>query len=102
MSAGWREPWWIPDESPGGLGDPEVWIDAHALDHYGGMHPPLVAHVLAGNGGGPWIGRQLRFGNYPGADAAETVYLVVARRHSTGNDGRPYYVVKLPGLGGTP
>lgn len=92
MSAGWREAWWIPDESPGGLGDPEVWIDAQALDHHGGMHPPLIRDVLKGNGGGPWIGQLIRFGRYPGTAAADVTYMVVARRHSQANGGRPYYV----------
>ena len=95
MSEGWREPWWIPSESPGGVGDPEVWIDAATLDSYGGKNPSLVAHVLSGNGGGPWIGAQLRFGNYPGAGGADLVYMVVARRFSTANGGHPYYVARI-------
>lgn len=94
---GWREPWWIPDESPGGIGSAEVWIDAHALDHYGGQAPHVIRAMLltAGNGaGGPWIGQQLQFGNYPGA-SGEIVYMVVARRHSGANSGRPYYVARV-------
>jgi hypothetical protein len=96
-SSGWREPWWIPDESPGGLGDEEVWIDAQALDARGGMSYLMVQHVLRGNGGGPWIGQLIRFGNFPGSRDADTVYMVVARRHSRANDGRPYYVARFPG-----
>ena len=98
---GWRGPWWIPGESPGGIGAPEVWIDAHALDHHGGMHPPLVAAVLAGNGGGPWIGRQLQFGNFPGAGQAAVTYMIVARRwDAEHNNGQPYYVAKVTGQAG--
>jgi hypothetical protein len=97
---GWRGPHWIPAESPGGLGAPEVWIDAHTLDHHGGMHPPLVTAVLAGNGGGPWIGRLLQFGNFPGEDDMVT-YMIVARRwHSDHNHGQPYYVARVPGQAG--
>lgn len=100
---GWREPWWIPGESPGGIGAPEVWIDAHALDNHGGMSPSMVAWVLAGNGGGPWIGKLLQFGGYPGADAGMITYMIVARRwRSEHNNGQPYYVARIPGQpGGT-
>ena len=106
MSEGWRDPWWIPDESPGGVGDPEVWIDAQALDEYGGKNPRLVASVLAGNGGGPWIGSLLRFGTVPhlrlparvtGRDYPDSIlYMIVARRFSQANAGRPYYVARVP------
>ena len=94
MDEGWREAWWIPDESPGGIGAPEVWIDAGTLDNYGGKDPAIVAHVLAGNGGGPWIGALLRFGKYPGADEV-VIYMIVARRwDNSANGGRPYYVAR--------
>ena len=91
---GWREPWWIPAESPGGIGDPELWIDAGTLDEYGGKDPALIRHVLAGNGGGPWIGVLLKFRKLPGSPAVDMTYMVVARRHSHANAGRPYYVVR--------
>jgi len=97
---GWREPPWILTESPGGLGAPEVWIDAHTLDHHGGMHPPLVTMVLAGNGGGPWIGRMLQFGSFPGTEEGYVTYMIVARRHSGANYGRPYYVARQADPGG--
>ena len=100
MSGGWREPWWIPDESPGGIGDPEVWIDAATLDEYGGKSPELIRSVLAGNGGGPWIGSMLRFGKVPHGSAPrqvpDAVYMIVARRFSAANHGRPYYVARVP------
>lgn len=100
---GWREPAWIPDESPGGIGEPEVWIDAQSLDHHAGLDPRIVSTVLAGNGGGPWIGRLLQFGRYPGADRDELTYMIVARRWRNGhNRGQPYYVARIPGeAGGT-
>lgn len=106
MTQGWREPWWIPDESPGGIGDPEVWIDAGALDSYGGKNPQLVASVLAGNGGGPWVGALLRFGRLPDGHPPQQVfdrdypdsiiYMIVARQYSHANAGRPYYVARVP------
>jgi hypothetical protein len=62
--------------------------------------------VLAGNGGGPWIGRHLQFGSYPGAESDEITYMIVARRWiSEHNHGQPYYVARIPGPpepGGTP
>lgn len=106
MNGGWREPWWIPDESPGGIGDPEVWIDAATLDEYGGKSPELIRSVLAGNGGGPWIGSVLRFGKIPHAHLPagvldrgypdSVIYMIVARRFSAANHGRPYYVARVP------
>jgi hypothetical protein len=97
VTGGWREPWWIPAESPGGIGDPEVWIDAATLEEYGGKNPELVQSVLAGNGGGPWIGALLRFGKVPQAPAAGCIiYMIVARRFSAANAGRPYYVARVP------
>lgn len=97
---GWRGPGWILAESPGGLGAPEVWIDAHALDHHSSL-APLIATVTAGNGGGPWIGRMLQFGRYPGAERDEITYMIVARRHSSANRGQPYYIAKIPDQGET-
>lgn len=98
---GWRGPAWIPDESPGGLGAPEVWIDAHSLDCHSGL-APVTATVTAGNGGGPWIGRMLQFGHYPGAERDEITYMIVARRWDRDrNRGQPYYVAKIPDQGET-
>jgi hypothetical protein len=106
VTEGWREPRWIPDESPGGIGDPEVWIDAQALDEQSGKDPRMIAGVLAGNGGGPWIGALLRFGKVPHRRPPQQVfdkdypdsviYMVVARRFSQANAGRPYYVARVP------
>jgi hypothetical protein len=106
VTQGWREPWWIPDESPGGIGDPEVWIDAGALDNYGGKNPQMVASVLSGNGGGPWVGALLRFGRLPDGRPPQQVfdrdypdsiiYMIVARQYSHANAGRPYYVARVP------
>jgi hypothetical protein len=96
-AGGWREPAWIPAESPGGIGAPEVWIDAHALDYHHSGKLPTITLVLHGNGGGPWIGRLLQFGSYPGAEAEEITYMVVARRWiSEHNHGQPYYVARIP------
>jgi hypothetical protein len=96
---GWREPAWIPAESPGGIGAPEVWIDAHALDHHSAP-PPAITMVLHGNGSGPWVGRALQFGQVPGADWDEVTYMIVARRwRSEHNHGQPYYVARIPETG---
>lgn len=107
MDEGWRGPWWIPDESPGGIGDPEVWIDAMALDEYGGRDAWLARTVLAGNGGGPWIGSMLRFSQVPRGQIARevrdpaapgVVYMIASRRWERDvNHGRPYYVARIPG-----
>jgi hypothetical protein len=94
VDGGWRGAWWILAESPGGIGDAEVWVDATALDFYGAREPEVIQATLAGNGGGPWIGALLRFGNYPGA-AGDITYMVVARRwDKDANRGQPYYVAR--------
>jgi hypothetical protein len=82
---------WLAQDSPGRPGDRELWIDADAMDYGGGMEPSIVEHVLRSGGGGPWIGQPVRF---PGGTCPETVYLVVSRRTSQANLGRPYYVLK--------
>lgn len=81
---------WVTRDSPGRLGEPEVHIDASALDVEGGLDPDLVRYVLDGGGGGPWIGREVRC---PGSGTPDARYMVVSRRTSTANLGRPYYVL---------
>lgn len=80
----------LVDGSPGKPGDPELWLDAQSLDHYGGLDPDLVRFVLDGGGGGPWIGRLVRF---PAWGVPDVTYLVVSRRMSLFNRGEPYYVL---------
>jgi hypothetical protein len=84
----------LAGESPGKPGDPELWLDAQALDYHGGLDPGLVQFVLAGGGGGPWIGQLVRL---PAWGAGDTVYLVVSRRISRQNRGEPYYVLRRQG-----
>lgn len=94
-----RKPiWWIPQHSPGALGDPELWIDESAMDMYGrGDAAPAV--IVTGGGdlayGGPWIGAVIRFDAYPGLDRP-VVYQIRSRRHDQHNLGRPYYVARWP------
>ena len=91
--------WWIPDESPGGLGDPEIWIDEAALDMYarGDAEPAVTVTPPAGRD--PRItsraGAVIRFNQYPGMPAP-VVYVIAVRRWSRANGGRPYYVCKWP------
>jgi hypothetical protein len=91
--------WWIADESPGGLGDPEIWFDEAALDMYGrGDAAPAVTVTREGQGEaapGSWLGAVIRFTRHPGL-AAPAVYEICSRRWSRANDGRPYYVAKWP------
>ena len=68
-----------------------------ALDSYGAREPEVVRAVLAGNGGGPWIGVLLQFGNYYLGAGDGITYMVVARRWDRdANRGQPYYVARVP------
>lgn len=85
--------WWIADESPGGLGDRELWMDEAALDMYarGDAEPAVtVRDPEAG-----LIGAVIRFSQYPGL-RVPVVYKIISRRWSQANDGRPYYVLAWP------
>jgi hypothetical protein len=88
---GW---WWIPDEAPGGIGGPELWMDSAALDSYGHDGGPLVTVSPASPG--TWIDALVRFSGFPGLEAP-CVYIVDVRRTSGANLNRPYYVLKQPG-----
>jgi hypothetical protein len=92
--------WWIADESPGGLGDPEIWVDEAALDMYGRGDSAPVVTVTGGRDyeardGNWWSGAVIRFGPQPGL-ASAAVYVIVSRRWSQANGGRPYYVLAWP------
>jgi hypothetical protein len=94
---GWRGPSWIPGESPGGIGAPEIWIDAGTLDSYRRLASAVspLMEVLAGNGGSSWVGRLLQFSRYPGTEDGSFTYMIVARRWSAAhNNGQPYYVAR--------
>lgn len=98
-------PWWIPDESPGKLGDPEIWMDESALDMYGrGDAEPAIAVIPVNRDdftadekqhGTWWVGAVIRFGVYPGL-GGPCVYKVISRRFGPGNLNRPYYVLRWP------
>lgn len=84
-------PWFILRESPGEVGDPEIWIDEAALDNY----------ALAGTAdeipdvkpGTSWVGTTLRLKQGLNQPA---VYQLGSRRYSSHNGGQPYYVARRP------
>jgi len=87
----------IPDEAPGPVGSPELWIDEAVLDWYVTGVAPAVTVTP-----GRYIGAVIRFeagydlgnGNVLGIPV---VYRVVSRRWDSGvNSGRPYYVCTWP------
>lgn len=95
--------WQLADGSPGGLGDPEIWIDDAAMDMYGrGDAAPGVTVTRPGGpdygstAGNWWAGASIRFARH-GNDLSEpVVYQVISRCWSQENDGRPYYVCIRP------
>ena len=98
--AGRHGPWWIADESPGGLGAPEIWIDEAAVDMYGRGDAEPAVTVTGGRhygarDGNWWLGAVIRFPRHPGL-AAPAVYKILSRRWSQANNGRPYYVARWP------
>jgi hypothetical protein len=90
--------WWIPDEAPGGLGSPELWMDCAAMDGYGrGDAAPAVTVSQASPQ--TWLDAIVRFGFYEGIipdQVPPCVYIVDVRRTSTANLNRPYYVLRWP------
>jgi hypothetical protein len=91
--------WWIADESPHGLGGPEIWIDEVALDLYGrGDASPavIIRQSRIGTNGSRWTGALIQFNAHPGLDKP-VAYMLVSRRHSQDNGGRPFYVARWPG-----
>lgn len=91
-------PWWIPDESPGGLGDPEIWVDGDMLDMYARGHAEPAVSVRPERGARMLglFGALVRFERH-GADLeSPAVYKILGRRWSLANGGRPYYVLKWP------
>jgi hypothetical protein len=89
--------WWIPDEAPGGLGSPELWMDEAALDMYrrGDAEPAVIVRHNSAVSMIGLVGAVVRFETYPGLEVP-VVYTVVSRQTSRANLGRPYYVLKLP------
>lgn len=94
---GRHEQWWVADESPGGLGEREVWVDESALDMIarGDAAPVTVLRQEAGMA--DWIGATVRFREQPGV-STPVVYRIICRRWSQANGGRPYYVLAWPDL----
>lgn len=93
--------WWILDESPGGLGDREVWMDASALDVYGRGDAEPVVTVTGGrlydDPSGSWlVGAVIRFSRHGDQGGDPIVYKILSRRWSHANAGRPYYVLERP------
>lgn len=71
--------------SPGGIGDPEVWVDESAL---AGASSCNRSHGVVG-----MVGAVVRVPQEAGVPA---VYEIISRRWSTANLGRPYYVLRWP------
>lgn len=97
--------WWIPDESPGGIGSPEMWADEAALGFLAaGREPGITVIPDMRNTSEPgllrWSGARLRFGGPPGEEYRPVTYKVVSRCYGPVNLGRPYYVLKLVGYSG--
>lgn len=94
--------WWIPDEAPGGLGHPELWMDEAALEMYvrGDAAPAVTAdRKLARDGGVTWLHVIITFHWYEGIipdQVPPVLYVVESRRTSPANGTRPYYVLKRP------
>jgi hypothetical protein len=91
--------WWVADESPGGLGGREVWVDESAIDMIarGDCDPAIVLRQADGTAPVNWIGAIVRVNRHPGLDVP-VVYKIHCRRWSQANDGRPYYVLAWPDL----
>lgn len=89
--------WWVADESPGGLGDHEVWVDESAIDMIGrgDSAPAIVLSQAAGAGPADWIGATVWVNRHPALDVP-VVYKILCRRWSQANAGRPYYVLAWP------
>lgn len=83
----------IPSESPGAIGDPEIWIDESVLDAYVAGRTP--AAVALDQPGGSMIGATVKFINFPNL-RGRAVYQITVRRRSQHNHGQPYYIARWP------
>jgi hypothetical protein len=86
---------WLADDSPGKMGDPEIWLDEGAVDsyiHYG-HDPDTTASNITPSGN--YVGTVIHFNEYPGL-TVPAVYVLTTRRWSQANGGRPYYVARWP------
>lgn len=77
---------WIIDESPGALGEREIWVDEAALEAYVQGYADLTGNLLDAI---------IRFDGCPGL-STPAVYRITCRRWSHANGGRPYYVLTWP------
>jgi hypothetical protein len=89
--------WWVASESPGGLGEREIWVDESAIDMIarGGAAPAIVLCRPVGAGPLDLIGAVIRVNQHP-ALSVPVVYKILCRRWSQANAGRPYYVLAWP------
>lgn len=89
-------PWWIPDESPGGLGDPEIWADEAAIDMYarGDAGPAVTVRFPADRTGISLLRSVVRFERHRENLCLPVAYKIDCRRWSTINASRPYYVLR--------
>lgn len=100
---GLRGEWWVADESPGGLGSREIWVDEAAIDMIarGDAKPAITLSAGPHDAREPWpdmlIGARVRVNQHPGL-SVPVVYKIMCRRWSQANGGRPYYVLAWPDL----
>jgi len=93
-----RRPWWIPGESPGGLGDPEIWADEAAIDRYarGDAAPAVIICFPADRAGTSLLRAVVRFERHDREFYPPVAYRIDCRRWSPINAARPYYVLRWP------
>jgi hypothetical protein len=89
-------PWWIPGESPGGLGDPEIWADEAVIDMYarGDAAPAVTVSFPADRTGVSLLRAVVLFERPSGDTGAPVAYRIDCRRWGTVNDSYPYYVLR--------
>lgn len=86
-------PWFILSDSPGEVGDPEIWIDEATLERY--VYADDPAAVTADRAGNSLIGATITFSEISGP-APHAVYQIRSRRYGPHNGGQPYYVARWP------
>lgn len=98
-SMGRHGEWRVARESPGVLGEREIWVDESAIDMIarGGFDPEIVLCQADGAAPMNWIGAVVRVNHHP-ALSVPVVYKIHCRRWSQANAGRPYYVLAWPDL----
>jgi hypothetical protein len=86
-------PWFILSDSPGEVGDPEIWIDEATLERY--VYEDSTRGVTADRPVNSLIGATITFGETH-SPAPRSVYQIRSRRYGPHNGGQPYYVARWP------